>query len=388
MNTFNTLTNTHALTEEEKKQFFHKPIALIFGGMGPEAEVSARSALCVAAALRKMSVNFIRIFISAQGDWYLEGDDGLFNVPTYPVRVSGRSGFALLFGLLPSRAGGKSDGGTDTDKTDEASNLEANEKIIEVSLVIPILHGLFGEDGRVQGALDTAGIGYVGVNVAAGAIASDKIYTKIIAESLGIPTLPFVEYNRDYDTVSDVLALAQERLGYPMFIKPCDLGSSLGASAVYSPSDFASGIETAISYGSRRVIIERMLEGKREIECAYLEGEKPVFTHPGEILHSGFYDYKKKYEDESLKASPHAIISEELSSKIKEYAARMVRAVGIHDLCRVDFFVVGDSIYLNEINPIPGFTEGSLYPALMERHGLSDCELISALIRSAMERRT
>ena len=332
-----------------------KRIALIYGGAGKEHAVSILGAENFMRLLRECGdFEILPVFIDKTGDWYIK-KRGKY-IPTHPVRMKGGGGF--LFG----------------------------RHFLAVDCAVPMLHGDFGEDGRVQGALDCAKIPYVGSGVLGGAVSSDKIYTKIIAESLGIPTVPYMASQTP--NAKEARAAAEEKIAYPMFIKPSGLGSSIGAAEVRVAEEFERAYLDAFSLGGGRVLIERLVYPKREIECACLiEGDSITVSHPGEIEIDRFYSYGEKYSSSSsANLCLHSDISPELKERLSEYCRLLCRGLSIHDLCRIDFFLSGEEIYLNEVNTMPGFTESSLYPRLMKESGVGEVELVLRLIRSAMKR--
>lgn len=322
-------------------------VALIYGGRGAEAEVSLRGAERVLPLINREKYKPLAVFIDKDGRWLCGGGE------VTPAFIGGLSG------------------------------LYREGEMIPLSCAIPLLHGDFGEDGVVQGALENAKIPYAGCDTGAGAIACDKAATKALAESLSIPTLPF-------RVVGDKMGgeEAEKALGYPLIVKPCTLGSSVGISVVRKRDELQSAIENALRL-CPRVIIEKYLGSPRELECGYFRANcKEIFTDPGEIsCDEGFYDYEKKYHGiGEVKISHPAKIPEEINKKIKEYTERLVRAIGVRDLCRADFFLKDGEVYFNEINTMPGFTEGSLYPEMLKNHGFSLRELIDLLIQNVVER--
>ena len=311
-----------------------KPIALIFGGRGFEREISCKSAGRIASTLEELSLTFISVYITARGDWLKFPSDPakIKNASSvdcseflyaYPVMLYGRSGFLT-----------------------EGS-------VTEVLCAIPALHGDFGEDGTVQGALECARIPYLGQGVLAGAVASDKEFTKLLAASVGIPTLPHEVLREPYTEALGALALkrAKERFGYPMFIKPSSLGSSGGALGVNTDEEFHSALRQASELCSGKVLIEKLIKPDLELEIAYLDGDAKIFTHPSCVSLSGeAYDFQKKYTAGGAVTSARADISEDIANKAIDYARRLSELLSLRDLARIDFFLVGEDIYFNEIN--------------------------------------
>jgi D-alanine-D-alanine ligase len=257
---------------------------------------------------------------------------------------------------------------------------EGGERI-EIDCAIPLLHGDYGEDGIVQGALECANIPYIGCDVSASALCRDKSIVKIIAEHIGIPTLPHRIVG-----VGSAHPNAEHKIPLPAFVKPARLGSSIGAMAAYDEKSLGEAIESALSL-CERVIVEPCLTDKRELECGYFsDGKTEIFTEPGEIHICGSYSYEKKYHAPDLRLSPVADLPTQISEKIREYSARLVHYLGVRHLSRVDFFLSGEQIYFNEINTMPGFTSGSLYGRMMSALGIDEGELMRRLCLSAIGR--
>ncbi len=330
-----------------------KSVALIFGGEGCEREISLSSAKNVYKMIDREKYSVLPIYISESGDWYAQREmpQGEIprDIPTFPVRIDGRSGF-----LVKGRVG-------------------------TVSVALPILHGEYGEDGVIQGALEAAHIPYIGCGVIAGALTSDKAYTKAVAASLGIPTAKWV--TSDGCTVDEAKQLAEGAIGYPMFIKPARRGSSIGASRVDTAEEFYPAYTEAAIHG--RVIIEECISVGYEVECGFLSLDGDVRTSPtGTIATDGnFYDFGAKYSGiDTPKISHGARVTDE-RAKIAEMAERLARALDLRHLARLDFLVsTNGQIYFNEINSIPGMTPSSLYPAITEDMGFKCGEFINRLI--------
>ena len=321
-------------------------VALLYGGRGYESEVSLKGYRHILPLIEK-KFRVLPIFIEKNGAWLYEG----------------RRVFPAERGFIS----------------------ESGERIA-VDCAIPLLHGDFGEDGRVQGALDCASIPYVGSDTVASAICRDKSIVKRVAESLGIPTLHHILLLRGEDT-HRYIEKAEESMGYPMFVKPARLGSSIGAMAAEDRDGLGEAIESAFALCDR-VIVEPCLKVKRELECGYFAGKsKELFTNPGEILINGRYGYEEKYLDGGAEVSAIAEICEDIRLKIREYSERLVRCLGVRDLCRVDFFLSGDRLYFNEINSFPGMTEESLYAKMLSATGIEEYEALSELIYRAHGRR-
>ena len=316
-------------------------VALIYGGRGREREVSIRGRNHVLPLIDADKYEIIEIHIDNDGRWMTENGE-----------------------VCPHGGG--------FIHTEE-------EKFTHVDCAIPLLHGDFGEDGRVQGALECASIPYVGCDVSAAAVCRDKVFVKTVARHIGVPTLPFILTLRD-EGIDYAVRQAEESFSYPMFIKPTSLGSSVGASAAESRRELISALTVAFTL-SERVMIEPCLTDKRELECGYLGVKgKELFTNPGEILCDGLYSYEEKYSSCRVALVIRAKLSDPQREAICEYSRRLVRTLGVRDLCRVDFFLSGNEIYFNEINTMPGFTDGSLYAKMIEAYGISEGTLFGLLI--------
>lgn len=336
-----------------------KTVALIYGGEGRERGISMLSAKRIFSFIDKEKYNVIPIYISIDGNWYISGADPFGNLPTaggsptYPVRLHGVSGFL---------SGGK---------------------ILPVHIALPILHGDFGEDGIIQGALDSAHIGYIGCNTQVSAVCSDKAYTKAIAESLCIKTAKYVvERGVGRDAMLRAKRVAEDKIGYPMFIKPTGLGSSIGARTVKSSSEFEKAYISAARYGSG-VLIEELIDTAYEVECACLyDGGKGFFSAGGIIRTDGkAYGFGEKYMSQGGIEVSHSAEYYPGRTHIENASVRLADALGIRHFARIDFLVTHDGeIYFNEINTIPGMTAKSLYPVLTEDMGYSEGEFINLLI--------
>jgi D-alanine-D-alanine ligase len=259
-----------------------------------------------------------------------------------------------------------------------------------LDLIFSVLHGPYGEDGTVQGLLELADIPYVGAGVAASAISMDKDLMKIIFQQRDLPILKWMtikrkEWQKDKEKI---LSLVQDDFEYPLFVKPTNLGSSVGITKVHKKEELEKAIDLASSY-DRKILIEKGLEEAREIECGVLGNDEPRASVVGEVKPTGeFYDYDSKYIDKETQLIVPADLPDGVSRKVQEIALRAFKAVDAAGLARVDFFVSKkeSKIYLSEINTIPGFTSVSMYPRLWEASGVSYPELIDRLIQLALER--
>lgn len=320
-----------------------KNVALIYGGRGYEREVSLLGEKCL-FPLIEQNFNCIPILIEKDGRWLTQDKKEVFC-----AKIRGRSGF-----FLP---------------------MEGN--FLPIDCAFPLLHGNFGEDGIIQGALDSVDIPYVGCNGRVGAICRDKSILKAVAERLNIPTLPALVAKKGDRVIEE----AERTIGYPMFVKPTSLGSSVGAGMAENRRELKEALEKAFSVCDK-VIIERLLRPKRELECGYFCTKgKVLFTDVGEIITDGeFYDYERKYKSDKTRVSTRADVDQKINNRIREYSYALVRFLGIEQISRIDFFLSGDEIFFNEINTMPGFTEGSLYAKMLEDCGINRSRLILSLI--------
>ena len=332
-----------------------KKIALIFGGEGHERFISLMSARWVFEQLSDEKYEVIPVFISHRGDWYIskgpmESIPISGATPTFPIMLHGKSGLLVSGGIL------------------------------KIDVAIPILHGDLGEDGVIQGALTAAHIPFVGCDTLSSAVCADKGYTKAVAHSLGIKTAEWtVEYGRDGGAKERAREAAEKSFGYPMFIKPLRLGSSIGASAVSCRSGFDAAYLSASRYGG--VLIERLIPHEYEIECAYLSTRTGELYSAGGVVksHGMTYSFKEKYEGSAITAEKD--VKNPYKNEVEALAKRLTSALGLSALARLDFFVGCDGeIYFNEINTLPGMTERSLYPSLTESMGLAKGEFLDILI--------
>lgn len=335
-----------------------KNIALIYGGEGVERGISRASASSLYELIDKSKYRVYPVFISKDGSWYICECDPFsslptkYSHPTFPVRLHGVSG--LLF----------------------------REKILKIDCAIPILHGDFGEDGIIQGTLRASHIPFIGVDVCEGAICADKIYTKYIAKAIGIPTAEFLIG----EGKEDILRVEKEvkgSFGFPVFIKPARLGSSIGAMAVKCEEEFLPKYTKALSFGSR-MLIEKFVDVDYEIECALFGTYNEKVFASGVIKTDGrVYDYDEKYTKNNIDASVVTRKSD-IILLAEEYARRISDAIGLCSISRIDFLVdKGGNLYFNEINTMPGMTRNSLYPRLTEAMGLPRGEFLSRLITEA-----
>jgi len=353
-------------------------VGVIFGGRSGEHEVSLMSARSVLRAIDQEKYEIILIGISKEGGWMTGAD---------PMRalLQGQSTEpAALLGDPSRHALMKIEYGDD----DELRL----SRVTELDVVIPILHGPYGEDGTIQGLFELAGVPYVGAGVLGSAVAMDKVVFKRVMEAEQIPVLPYrlvlrSEWERD---PAGIIAEIETSFCYPVFTKPANLGSSVGILKCHQRDELEQGLREAARY-DRRLLVEQGIEA-REIECSVLGNDEPIVSVAGEIVPSReFYSYQSKYLDMGEEASELVIpapISAATLDRVRRWAVGAYKAIDCAGMARVDFLLEKgtDRLYLSEINTIPGFTAISMYPKLWEASGLSYSELIERLIALALER--
>ena len=345
-------------------------VGIIFGGMSTENEVSVVSAGSILGNIDRKKYEVFPIYINKDGKWYRYIEDGR-------KRVLG----------------------------EKVENIIEIENIVEylqkLDVVFPVLHGLYGEDGTIQGLFELLKIPYVGCKVLASSVGMDKVYTKIVFEKAGLNQTPY-EYVRKYkenyiyvdknfnESIMDIKEVAKnivKDLEFPMFIKPSNSGSSVGVKKAENEKELIENIEYAASFDNK-VLIEQGING-REIECAVLGNEEVIASCVGEIKAADeFYSYDAKYKNEESRTEIPAELPKEISDKIRKQAIKAFKAIDGKGLSRVDFFVEDktNKIIINEINTMPGFTDISMYPKMFEKSGISYKELITRLIELALEK--
>ncbi len=349
-------------------------VALLFGGKSGEHEVSLRSAASILKALNRAKYEVIPIGITKEGHWR---SDPKFLEAAFPSILE--SGSPVLLPAEPS-------GNTLMQVLSDSGSIGRRAKI---DVVFPALHGTYGEDGTIQGLLDMANVPYVGAGVLGSSVGMDKDVMKRLLQHAGLPVVAFRTF-LDYQWQSQPERAQQaieRELGYPCFVKPANLGSSVGISKVKHREALQPAIELAAQY-DRKVVVEQGLD-VREIECSVLGNDQPQASVPGEIVPSHeFYDYDAKYLDESSRLLIPAPLDKPQARLVQELAIQTFLVTECSGLARVDFFLEKSSgkIYVNEINTLPGFTSISMYPKLWEATGVPYDELIDKLIQLAIER--
>ncbi|MBP0954919.1 MAG: D-alanine--D-alanine ligase [Oscillospiraceae bacterium] len=351
-----------------------KKIAVIFGGMSNEHDISLISASNVINNLDKSKYEVIPIGITRKGRWYFfPGDVEEIKQDTWEINTDNVPAAILPDPLYRGIA-----------------TLTGNEiNIIKVDCVFPVLHGKYGEDGTIQGLLDMAKIPYVGCGCFASAACMDKEFAHVICEYHGIRMARYRSIlQKDLGNLDSICDRIVDELDFPLFVKPACSGSSVGVNKAIRFEDLKNAIKFAFTH-DKKVIVEEYIKG-REIECAVLGSENPFSSEPGEIVScNDFYDYDAKYIMGTSRLAIPADISPAAAKELKDTAVKAFKVLGCFGLSRVDFFLAdNDTVYLNEINTMPGFTSISMYPKLMENFGIGYSELLDKLIDLAEERIT
>jgi D-alanine-D-alanine ligase len=350
-----------------------KRVAIIFGGKSAEHEISIISAKNVINAIDKEKYEPVPIGIDKDGTWYLN-DKSNFILESSNPRLAKINKADIKVALVP------------TNNSNELVSITDSKNKGKIDVAFPVLHGTYGEDGSIQGLLRMANIPYVGADVLGSAVGMDKDVLKRLLRDAGIPTPRFEVFDKQTIRNTDFDKLAK-KFGETLFIKPANLGSSVGISKVDNKKEFKIAVEKAFKYDTK-IIIEEAVIG-REIECSVLGNEEPIASLPGEVVvNSGFYSYENKYlDEEAARLEVPAKLPEEITKKIQECAVKTFKTLCCSGMARVDFFLhSADEILVNEINTIPGFTKISMYPKLWEASGIEYKELIDRLIQLAIER--
>src|SRR5580700_8227217 len=380
-------------------------VGILFGGRSGEHEVSLLSAASVLSAIDKDKYEVVPIGITKDGRWLTAGDaenllQGKLVIEPRHLRAGDPAttqaaavltqGESVVVPPEPVRRGS----GLVPFQTDAALTRRASDRAINVDVIFPVLHGTFGEDGTIQGLFELADIAYVGAGVLGSAAGMDKDVMKSLFMAAGLSIVKHVTVLRsDWESgPKKVQKLVESKLRYPVFVKPANLGSSVGISKARERKELGPAMEEAAKF-DRKIVIEEGVGGKkhkaREIECSVLGNDKPQASVPGEIVPGKeFYDYTAKYLDEGSQLIIPAKLSKDESKKIQQLAISAFKAVDCSGLARVDFLMdpKNRKIYLNEINTMPGFTAISMYPKLWAASGLAYPELIERLIRLGQER--
>ncbi|MBU4331944.1 D-alanine--D-alanine ligase [Patescibacteria group bacterium] len=347
-------------------------VAILFGGKSAEHEVSLQSAKNVIEAIDKNKYEVVLIGIDKDGRWHLNQPSRfLLNADDPNLIALNKSDQSVAF--LPGTTG-------------EMTDLTQGHELGKIDVVFPVLHGTFGEDGTVQGLLKLAEIPFVGASVLGSSVGMDKDVTKRLLRDAGIPIAKFLAFGQESRASIDFKKVKKE-LGAPLFVKPCNMGSSVGINKVSDEDGFKQAIEDAFKYDNK-ILIEEYIKG-REIECSVLGNENPVASLPGEVIpHHEFYSYEAKYIDENgATLGAPAKLPGDIIQRVQGLAVETFKTLCCEGLARVDFFLKSDGeVVVNELNTLPGFTKISMYPKLWEASGISCTELIDRLIQLAIER--
>lgn len=346
-------------------------VGIIFGGKSAEHEISLQSAKNIIEAMDTEAYEPLLIGVHQKGTWFLMERSVFLSPNGYSSDGSLNTDTGERIALIPEGGG-------------RIFNLDTHTSDMSIDVAFPILHGPFGEDGTMQGLLKLANIPFVGASVLGSAVGMDKDVMKRLLRDAEIPIGKFLTCKeKDIPTYEEVV----RNLGLPFFVKPANMGSSVGVSKISEEKDFDKAIREAFKY-DRKILIEENIKG-REIECSVLGNDEPIASVPGEVISNhDFYSYEAKYIDEHGAALEiPAKLSDEIVKKVQALAVKTFKALSCEGLGRVDFFLKenGD-VLVNEINTLPGFTSVSMYPKLWEASGISYGALIDRLIQLAVER--
>lgn len=348
-------------------------LAVIFGGMSTEHDVSIVSGTSIIKNLNGEKYEIFPIYIDEEGNWY-QYTKSINEIGTIKVG----------------------------DKIQETKEIENPMRYLnQMDCIFPVLHGLYGEDGTIQGLFELLKIPYVGCKVLASSISMDKAYTKIIFEKAGLNQAPYVYIREDNGkyryiekdftekvyTLEELSEKIEENISYPMFIKPSNSGSSVGINKAKTKEDLQKAIQYASKY-DKKILIEQGING-REVECAVLGNEDVTASCIGEVLSAEeFYSFDSKYNNQASKTQIPADLPKEITEEIRKQAIKAFKSVNGSGLSRVDFFVENNTnkIIINEINTLPGFTNISMYPKLFETSGIPYSDLLDKVINLALEK--
>jgi D-alanine-D-alanine ligase len=355
-------------------------IGLIFGGRSGEHEVSLASAESVMANLDRHKYEVVPIGITREGSWLLgteprtltaaeqsaSHDEGLEETTT--VTLTGDPRLRRLISV------------------ENGEDLGSRGAL---DVIFPVLHGTYGEDGTLQGLLEMANVPYVGCGVLGSALGMDKEKTKLVFQAVGLSVGDYLVFRRNQweRSPESILDTVEQRLGYPCFVKPVNLGSSVGVNKARDRTDLERAINVAAEF-DRKIIIERGINC-REVECGVLGNDEPIASVVGEVLSSNeFYDYRAKYIDGKSQVVIPADIPQVIAEEVRRQAVQAFLALDLSGLARVDFFIEKETgqVFINEVNTLPGFTSISMYPQLWEASGLPYARLMDRLIELAIER--
>jgi len=343
-------------------------LALVFGGRSAEHEISLASARFVLGALDPGRFAVTAVGIARDGTWVVPTDaqralrDGLESVPCEPAWLL-------------------------TDPRRPGLQVGAGERFIPLDFVFPVLHGPFGEDGTIQGLLEMAGLPYAGASVLGSAVGMDKELMKAAFTKWGLPQVDYVVLRDVAGAGDDDVARIEETLGYPVFVKPVNLGSSVGMTKAHDRAELLAAVDLALRY-DRKVIVEAYAAG-RELECSVLGNEEPRASLPGEIVPGNeYYDFEAKYTEGKMAMRIPAPLAARQEQRVRELAVQAFMAIDCCGYARCDFFVAEPDgrVIVNEINTIPGMTAMSAFPLLWEASGVSNRELVAHIVELGLQR--
>ncbi len=348
-------------------------IGILFGGKSAEHEVSLQSAKNIVEAIDKNKYDVVLIGIDKNGQWYLnEASRFLLHAENPKLIALNQSNEHVA---LVSK-----------DNNNQLVNLSSHQLLGPIDVIFPVLHGPFGEDGTIQGLLKLFNIPFVGAGVLGSSVGMDKDVMKRLLRDAGLLIPDFLVYHKE--SIDEIeFELLKNHVGLPFFLKPANLGSSVGIHKVKDESEFRPAILDAFQYDTK-ILVEEFIKG-REIECSVLGNEDPIVSIPGEIIpQHEFYSYEAKYiDDKGALLKIPAKLSSEITKQIQDIALKAFKVLCCEGMARVDFFFRKDKeIFISEINTIPGFTKISMYPKLWEASGISYQELIDRLLQLALER--
>lgn len=348
-------------------------VGVLFGGKSAEHEVSLLSARNVIDAIPREKYEIIPIGIDKGGLWHLNHDIKFLHAARSP-RDARLALAPESIALVPGREA-------------QLMSLDNSENDRTVDVIFPVLHGPFGEDGTVQGLLKLADIPFVGASVLGSAVGMDKDVMKRLLRDAGIPSPKFKTFYKLSQAIAGFSDVERE-LGIPCFIKPANLGSSVGIGKAHNQAEYEKAVEDAFQY-DQKILVEEFVPC-REIECAVLGNEEPIASIPGEIIPTHeFYDYEAKYIDENgARLEIPAKITPEIAKRVQDLAIETFKTLCCEGMARVDCFLrtTDNAVFVNEINTIPGFTKISMYPKMWEATGITYTDLIDRLIQLALER--
>lgn len=346
-------------------------IILVYGGQSAESDVSVISAHNIAQHIMYHYYQVQPIFINKKGEW-IKGPS---------LEAAPETSTQLILEMDDQASWGREG------QTSKGIKIHPGQIYEEDAIVFPVLHGPNGEDGTVQGFFEVMGMPYVGAGIIASATGMDKIISKYIFSQVGLPQVPFEAFDKGKwrKNQEDIVKKCEGNLLYPMFVKPANMGSSVGISKVTNSQELVEAVELALHYDTR-IVVEQGIVAE-EVEVAVLGNDDAHASVVGRLVkQEGFYDYENKYLNNTVSMQIPADLPEDVSKKIQKYALKAYRAINGRGLSRVDFFVTaGNDIYINEINTMPGFTPFSMYPVLWKATGLETRDLVEELIQLGLK---